>query len=76
MSTLTTEEKLSGSILSDLQKQVIELRIRELEMNIINLEYDEHSPMKFVQQREFLKGALGELRYMLACSDACVSALE
>lgn len=67
---LTDIEKIAGSVLNDSQVAVLELRIKELEQQIINIEYDEHSPLAFVQAREFRRGALAELRYMLEISKA------
>ena len=67
---LTKEELLSGTILTVLQKQVLQNRLNEAAETKLNLVYDTLDPIKFAQNEAYLKGKIEFIRYLLDASEA------
>jgi hypothetical protein len=72
---LTDSEVLQGSILNDLQIQVIQNEMSQVAEQILQLSYDPLNPQKFVQDDSFLKGQLSVLRIMLLRSSESKEAI-
>jgi hypothetical protein len=72
---LTDSEVLQGSILNDLQIQVIQNEMAQVAEQILQLAYDPLNPQKFVQDDSFLKGQLSVLRVMLMRSSESKEAI-
>lgn len=69
---LTEEERISGSILTIQQQQVIQNQIAQVAEERLALSFDPLNPVKFAQQDAELKGQIGALKYLLAVSDESV----
>lgn len=66
---LTDEEKIQGSVLTILQKQVIQNQITEAAEEKIALVYDLNKPMEFVQREAELQGRILCLKFLIETSN-------
>jgi len=58
-------ETLNGSLLTPLQRQVIQNNIADVAEQIINLTYNPNNPVQFAQDDAHLKGQLAAFRFLL-----------
>jgi hypothetical protein len=73
---LTPLELLQGSILSLLQKQVVQNQIATLAIGKINLEPDFADPVAFAQREAFLRGQIAALQYLIDFSNSSEAQLQ
>lgn len=67
---LSPQELAQGSILTRLQKQVIQNQIAQVAAQKINLEFTPDNPLKFAQEEAALKGQMQALEYLLQLSQS------
>lgn len=67
---LSPQELAQGSILTRLQKQVIQNQIAQVAAQKINLEFTPNDPLKFAQEEASLKGQMQALEYLLQLSQS------
>lgn len=72
---LTDKEQLEGTILSSLQKQVMQTQRSQIAEEKLGLEFDTSNPAAFTQQEAYKRGQLDILTYLLDASDAAELAL-
>lgn len=65
----TEEELLSASILTPLQKCLIQSDIAQIAEQILNLKFDPLNPQAFAQDDAHQKGQLAAYRYLLLRSE-------
>lgn len=68
---LTEEDIIEGSILTNLQLQVIQNLLATKAEEKLALEYNIDKPNEFIQQEAYHKGAIDLLRYLIDQSIAC-----
>jgi len=74
--SMTEEEQMQNSVLSELQLQLIQNERANIAEQILGLKLDPVSPGDFMQQESFLKGQLMILGYIIDRSVAAVTALN
>jgi hypothetical protein len=67
---LDEDELVQGSLLTTLQKQVIQTQIGTIADEKLRLEFDSDKPMQFMQQEAYKRGQLDALNYLLQASEA------
>jgi hypothetical protein len=72
---LTEKEVLQGSILSTLQKQVLQNQLAAIAEEKLRLDYDPAKILEFVQQDAYKRGQIDLLSFILDASDAAERAL-
>lgn len=65
---LSETEFFQGSILTALQRQVIQNQISTLAHQRINIKFDPYKPLEFAQEEAELKGQIHALEYLLTLS--------
>lgn len=73
---LSEEEVLQGSVLSPLQKQVVQNMIAAHAVDRLNRKIDVDNIMKTVQEDAENQGYIRALRYLLEESDRCLETLN
>lgn len=73
---LTAYEFKIGSILNELNVQVIQNEISRLASEKLNLLYDTTNPMKYLQREAEITGQIGILQYLLAQSEAALNEVK
>lgn len=73
---LSEEERIVGSILTDLHKQCIQNQIAEAAEQRLNLRLDPTNPMSTVQEEAELHGRILALRYLIDLSNAAEAQLQ
>ena len=66
--TLTEGERQVGSILSPLNKMIIQNLIHDCAEEKVAMDYDPNEPEKFLQREAELKGQIGILQHLLSLS--------
>jgi len=67
---LDEDELVQGTLLTTLQKQVIQTQIGTIADEKLRLEFDSDKPMQFMQQEAYKRGQLDALNYLLQASEA------
>jgi hypothetical protein len=67
---LDEDELVQGTLLTTLQKQVIQTQIGTIADEKLRLEFDSDKPMQFMQQEAYKRGQLDALSYLLQASEA------
>ena len=73
---LTEREALQGSILTSMQKQVIQNQIAFSAIHKINLSFDPLNPQAFIQEEALYKGKMQALEALLISSSEAEKQLE
>lgn len=73
---LTEIDELNGSVLSSIQKQVIQNRICILATELVDLPILNVDKTTYFDKLSFLKGQISELRAQLEASDSAEIALQ
>jgi len=63
--TLSPNDELQGSILTDLQRKVIQNLLADIAMEKLFLDYDPEHPLHFTQKEAHAKGQIEILTYIL-----------
>lgn len=66
---LTEQETVAGSVLTELQRQVIQNQIHLLAMQKLNSEFDPSDPHKFTKEIANLDGQIFSLQWLLRTSE-------
>jgi hypothetical protein len=74
--SLTEQEIISGSVLSAMQKMMIQNECADIADQILGLQFDPRNSVKFAQDEAFLKGQLSVLRVLLIRSQETESKLS
>jgi len=67
---LEENEVLQGSILTELQKQVLQNQLSAVAEERLRLDYDVKEPLSFVQQEAYKKGQIELLTFILESSES------
>lgn len=74
--TLTDEETVIGSVLTTLQKQVMQNRISQMAHEKIMLKYDPANPQAYMQQDAELQGQILILQNLITISNEAEARLN
>lgn len=68
--SLTDKEALEGTVLTTIQRAVIQNQLAAIAAEKIHLDYDASNPETFIQQEAYKRGQIDILRYLLDASEA------
>lgn len=72
---LSTQEEEAGSILSELQKMVLQTKLSGIAEEKLNLAFDPLNPQGFIQREAELTGQMNIIKWLLDTSYSVESAL-
>ena len=73
---LSQREQLAGMILTTDQQNYLQNELAQVANQLVNLDFDPESPLKFAQSEAFLRGQMSVYRVMLDRSNESAQQLQ